>query len=173
MANSFQKTLNRISRATLGASPLTPIPFLEAEGGSTPAAGRPERKQECYARRFRASADRAHREVVKGANPLATRLLESVGLALREIETVKASTQSGTDLPGRYSPSSPRSRTRRTKGNEMTRRWRYGRIPDMVWTDGSRTETGAVGGGICSFSLGRRGPAYLINERRAPWRNPG
>ena len=57
MADRIQKTLNRISRATLGALPSTPVAFPEAEGESMPAVAQLDKKQEGYAQRLRASTD--------------------------------------------------------------------------------------------------------------------
>ena len=50
METSFQRSINKMTRATLGAFPSTPVAFLQAEGGLAPAAARLERRQGAFAR---------------------------------------------------------------------------------------------------------------------------
>ena len=45
METSFQKSINRMARSALEVLPSTPVAFLQAEGGSAPAAARLERRR--------------------------------------------------------------------------------------------------------------------------------
>ena len=55
MSKAFQRNINRMSRSSLGVLSSTPVAFLQAEGGSTPAVARLDRRQEAFTIRLAAA----------------------------------------------------------------------------------------------------------------------
>ena len=55
--HSFQLGINRMTRATLGVLPSTPVSFLQAEGGSVPAEARLRGRQEAFAVRLASKSE--------------------------------------------------------------------------------------------------------------------
>ena len=76
---AFQRSINRMSRSSLGALPSTPVAFLQAEGGSTPARARLDRRQEAFAIRLASAISGPHTELLGAASGLGKRISALVG----------------------------------------------------------------------------------------------
>lgn len=78
MSGTFQRIINRVSRATMGVLASTPVVFLQAEGGSMPAAARLDRRQEAFAIRLASSSRRPHEDLLRSEIGLGSRLRRAV-----------------------------------------------------------------------------------------------
>lgn len=96
MGRAFQKSINRMSRASLGVLPSTPVAFLQAEGGSMPAVGRLDRRQEAFAIRLASATSGPHTDLVRrtSGSGLGGRLRGMVGQSILEqdVEVSRIST---------------------------------------------------------------------------------
>ena len=78
MGRTFQKGINRMTRATLGVLPSTPVAFLQAEGGSIPAVARLNGRQEAFAVRL-ASREEPDDGLLRAGTGLGERLRKMIG----------------------------------------------------------------------------------------------
>lgn len=83
MCRTFQKSINRMSKATLGALPSTTVAFLQAEGRSVPVEARLNGRQEAFAIRL-ASRDGPQERLLNVRAGLGSRLRDMVGIRNRE-----------------------------------------------------------------------------------------
>ena len=90
METAFQKSINRVARASLGVLPSTPVAFLQAEGGSLPAATRLDRRQSALATRLASAQRGPHSDIVRGQTTIGKRLRGAIG-PITDIERVERS----------------------------------------------------------------------------------
>ena len=76
--DSIQKAINRMTRSSLGVFGSTPVGYLEAVGGSMPAAPRLGMRQAAFAIRVMCSSIPDTRRIAIGRTPLAKRLQEAI-----------------------------------------------------------------------------------------------
>ena len=174
MCRTFQKSINRMSRATLGVLPSTLVAFLQAEGGSVPAEARLNGRQEAFAIRL-ASRDGLQGQLLRVRTGLGSRLKNMVGIGRgEEVEQVGCSR--GLVFPGVvFLPGEDRgneekeevARQAMIEANAMKEN------VDTVWTDGSRLENGRVGVGMAWYEKGDEEGTGSIMIRRRDSRRAG
>lgn len=100
MRKTFQKSISRMSRSSLGVLPPTPVAFLQAEGGSVPAEARLDRRQEAFVIRLASAAPGPRASLLGASSGLGRRLREMTGLdgVRQEVET--SSISLGRSFPG-------------------------------------------------------------------------
>ena len=86
MSKAFQRGINRMSRSSLGVLSSIPVAFLQAEGGSTPAVARLDRRQEAFAVRLALATRGPHTNLVQATASLGQRLGEIWGKRFWEQE---------------------------------------------------------------------------------------
>ena len=79
LGRAFQKNINRMSRSSLGVLSSTPVAFLQAEGGSTPAVARLDRRQEAFAIKLASTTTGPHTGLIRATTGLGRRLGEMLG----------------------------------------------------------------------------------------------
>ena len=169
---TFQKSTNRMARASLGVLSSTPIAFLQAEGGSLPARARLEKRKTSFTIRLASALGGPHAALVRGGpgrSGLGGRLRERLGSAAAVRATIERSaTGQGRTFPGLVVV--PPVLT----GEEKERRLElaveeaklYERDPDTVWTDGSRLGSVGVGGGVAWYEAVTAVEAPVEVDRR-------
>lgn len=98
MRKTFQKSINRMTRASLGALPSTLVTFLQTEGGSLPALARLEKRQGDFAIRLASAPDGLHLDILRGWTRIGERLLEALGPEVGKVEKIAIS--QGRVFPG-------------------------------------------------------------------------
>lgn len=68
MSRAFQKSINRMARASLGVLSSTLVAFLQAKGGSMPAKERLDRRQEASAIRLASVTTGPHRDLLRATS---------------------------------------------------------------------------------------------------------
>ena len=157
MRDSIQRTINRMSRASLGVLRSTPIPFLEAMGGSMPAEAR---LQACYAGRLAGSESAGIRDITTGDGDLARRLRASVlddGVqSPARLDTIveRAYPPRGRRLPGLISipPTTAGDEDRQERINKAVSFARdFETDGRTFWTDGSAFPGGVAAGAVVTY----------------------
>lgn len=147
-----------MSRATPGVLPPTPVDFLQAEGGSIPAAARLQGRQEAPAIRL-ASKDEPAMGLLHAGTGLGERLrgmvggidvgIEERGTRGKEVEKVRCSRglffPGVINVPAVYYDEKDRKEVARAAEEDARA---MGENTDTIWTNGSRLEDGRVGVGI-------------------------
>ena len=141
-----QRSVNRISRATLGVMRLTPVSSLSAVGGSMPARMRLNQRQAAFAARTVSSSFPSTRRIAFGSSPLAPRLRRALGFTLSHeglpaVERVHGSRS--LSFPGMICIlEAPRSAEDKEGRNQGAIDFASGFLenPLAVWTDGSAVE---------------------------------
>ena len=141
-----QRSVNRISRATLGVMRSTPVSSLSAVGGSMPARVRSNQRQAAFAARTISSSFPSTRRIAFGSSPLASRLRRALGFTLSHeglpaVERVHGSRS--LSFPGMICiPEAPRSAEDKEGRNQGAIDFASGFLenPLAVWTDGSAVE---------------------------------
>lgn len=142
MCETFQRSINRMSRATLGTLPSTPIAFLQAEGGSLPARARLDRRQESFAVRLASTVSGPHTHLLRATSGLGQRISRMVPEAVgHEVEGIRVSL--GRSCPGEEKEKGIETSIRQAMEKE--------RDPYTIWTDGSRLDDGRVGAGVAWY----------------------
>ena len=170
MGKAFQIGINRMTRATLGVLPSTPVAFLQAEGGSVPAVARLQARQEAFAVRL-ASRDEPADGLLEAGTGLGKRLRE-----MTEGEAEKVRCSRGMVFPGVIAiPAvcyNDEDRRRVARDAEEEARSMEGDI-DTIWTDGSRLDDGRVGAGVAWFEDHRKDTGEKIVTTRRDYRTAG
>ena len=151
MERTFQRSINRMARASLGVLPSTPVAFLQAEGGSLPARSRLEKRQAAFATRLASAPSGPHAEVVHGETGLGRRLRESLGQAAMATATVEGTViGQGRTFPGQIViPPVPGKEDKEDRIEAAIKdAKRQEHYQDTMWTDDSGLSEGGVGGPI-------------------------
>ena len=164
MSSAFQRGINRVTRATLGVFPSTPVAFLQAEGGSVPATARLQGRQEAFATRLAAKKEPAD-GLLEAGTGLGKRLRD-----MTEQGTEKIRASRGMVFPGViavpaicYNDEDRKIATRDAEEEATTME---GDV-NTIWTDGSRLEDGKVGAGVAWYEEeGKNSGRQLISKRR-------
>ena len=168
MGRTFQRSINRMSRATLGVLPSTPVAFLQAEGGSIPATARLNRRQEAFAIRLSSTSGEPHGSLLRSRVGLGARLRGAVPEAERGgVERVGFSR--GLVFPGEVVvPAEGRRSEDKEEGTKhaVDEARKMSGDMDTIWTDGSRLENGRVGAGIAWFEKGEETTGRIEVARR-------
>lgn len=156
MSRAFQRSINRVARATLGVLPSTPVAFLQAEGGSMPAVARLDRRQEAFAIRLASRSEGPHGRLLQSRVGLGLRLKEAIPEAERgRVEQINGSKglvfPGGVDIPGEHVGKEEKEEGVSLAVEEAKK---MSEDMDTIWTDGSRLEEGKVGAGIAWFDKG-------------------
>ena len=166
MSRTFQKNINRVTRATLGVLPSTPVAFLQAEGGSVPAEARLNGRQEAFAIRL-ASREEPSDGLLRAGVGLGSRLRKMIDGARGggdEVEQVRCDTC--LVFPGRIViPADCHGEKERSEAVRTAMAEAGAREEDVctIWTDGSRLDDERVGVGVAWFE----GLAGDMSERIA------
>ena len=174
MCQAFQRSINRMTRATLGVPPSTPVAFLQAEGGSIPAEARLDGRQEAFAVRL-ASREGQQGRLLQAGTGLGSRLRSAVGTEnIEEVEQVGCGR--GLVFPGVVAvPKEGRGSEEKEElaRQAMTEANIRNRDLNTIWTDGSRLEDGRVGAGMAWYEKGDRDEEGNIEIRRRDNRTAG
>ena len=177
MRDTFQVGINRMSRATLGVLPSTPVSFLQAEGGSVPAEVRLRGRQEAFANRLATRRE--------GRDGL-LQMKVGLGMRLRNIieeggdggvEGVEETRHSrGLSFPGVVAiPAIDYDEKDKVEiakaGKEEAEA--MGKDMNTIWTDGSRQRDGRVGVGIAWLEGPREESGRRLVTKRRDFRTAG
>ena len=106
MTDKIQKTINRMTSASLGVLRSTPVSFLQSVGGSMPAETRLRFRQACYAGRLAGSESSEIQDITRGNGELAQRLRSAIsrtrpqGTGEASIVVERTFTPGGLRFPG-------------------------------------------------------------------------
>lgn len=167
MERTFQKSVNRVTRASLGVLSSTQVAFLQAEGGSLTAPARLERRQTAIAVRLASATDGPQTRVIQATTGLGKRLRESLGPAA-SARVERSVISQGRVFPGLVEVPpvcKTEDRDSMTKAAILGAR-RQERDPGTVWTDDSRMESGGVGVGMAWYEEVADGEPPVSVSRR-------
>ena len=170
MSSAFQKGINRMTRATLGVLPSTPVAFLQAEGGSIPAVARLQGRQEAFAIRLAAREEPAD-GLLRAGTGLGKRLRDMTKQGTEQIRASRGMVFPGViEVPAICHNDEDRRTT--SKDAEEEARTMNGNV-NTVWTDGSRLEDGRVGAGVAWYEDDRKDSGRRLVVARRDFRTGG
>ena len=152
MSRGFQKSINRMSRASLGVLSPKPVAFLQAEGGSVPAEARLDRRQESFAIRLASAPPGPHTDLLRATSGLGHRIRAMVpGIGKQDIE--RNGNSQGRSFPGEVIIPPAWRGEEKDEGIRAAIREAAGKEkdPDTIWTDGSRLDDGGVGARVAWY----------------------
>ena len=177
--DSIQKAINRMSRASLGVLPTTPVAFLESVGGSMPAGPRLQLRQASYAARVMSSETEEIRDIARGGGDLAARLRTSVqgdndqGPIGRVTMIERTSPPRGRRFPGQICiPTTTPGEEAKKERMDRAIAHAKGFTADSrtFWTDGSALAGGVGAGAVVGFMESRKGTGSegqtVLRERK-------
>ena len=173
MSRAFQRSINRMSRSSLGVLSSTPVTFLQAEGGSLPAKGRLDRRQEAFAIRLASTTPGPHTSLLRGtpSSGLGQRIRGLIGqdiLGQRvEVSRISASMSfpGGIELPPVWRKEEKEEREEGVRA-AMEKAKEKEQGPDTIWTGGSKLEGGGVGAGVAWYEEETSEQGRVMSERR-------
>ena len=160
MTDEIQKTINRMTRASLGVLGSTPVSFLQSMGGSMPAETRLQFRQACYAGRLASSESADIRDITRGDGELARRLRSTISSAGArdtggaDMVVERTFTPRGLRFPGLVEvPRAVVGEDEKKQRSDEAARFASGfaEAEHAYWTDGSAYPGGVAAGAVVTY----------------------